>query len=118
MHRSRMQQKVCDMRYVVHVVVIFAADESGSKHYDVWENTVILNAEGARDALEGGIRLSRQLLSNAAKLKSLGYPKEPVLYAVRSVDTDDGLPPGLASFAGESMRLAKVATINESEFEA
>jgi hypothetical protein len=106
------------MRYIVHVVAIFSADESDVKKYDVWENTVISNSEGPRKALEGGIRMSKKLLNNTSNLRALGYPEEPVLYAVRSVDTDDDLPEGMANESCDSMRLTKVATVNESEFEA
>jgi hypothetical protein len=106
------------MRYIVHVVAIFAADESGAKQYDVWENTVIFDSEGPRKALEGGISLSKNLLSNTSNLRALGYPEEPVLHAVRSVDTDDDLYDGVANCAHDSVRLTKVATINEREFEA
>ena len=106
------------MRFIVYVVVIFSADELGRKQYDVWENTVIFDSEGPRNALEGGIRLSKKLLNNTSNLRALGYPEEPVLYAVRSVDTDDDLLDGVANCAHDSVRLTKVATINEKEFEA
>jgi hypothetical protein len=106
------------MRYVVYVVAIFAANESGAKHYDVWENAVALNSKGPRNALESGVRISKECLNNTSKLRALGYPKEPVLYAVRYVDAVDDLPPGMESNPYESTRLTKVATVNEREFEA
>lgn len=106
------------MRFVVYVMAIFESDKSGAKQYDVWENTVIFNAEDPRKALEGGICRSKQLLNNASNLKIFGYPEKPVLYAVRSLDTDDSLMEGMTNCAHESMRLTKIATINESEFEA
>jgi hypothetical protein len=115
--RASTQREVCNMRYVVYVVAIFAASESGAKLYDVWENALTLNSEGARNALEGGLRISKKLLSSTPKLRALGYPEEPVLYAVRSVDTED-LPAGTENYPGGSTRLTKVATINEREFEA
>lgn len=106
------------MRYVVHVVAIFAADESGVRQYDVWENAITVDAEGPRKALEDGVRRSKKCLNSRLKLRALGYPEEPVLYAVRNLDMADDPPEGMAHSAHESMRLTKVVTVNESEFEA
>ena len=48
----------------------------------------------------------------------MAIPRDQFLYAVRAVDTAEELPGGRADDALESMRLTKVATVNESEFEA
>lgn len=75
------------MRYVARVVTVFPEGALRPHTLDAWEATVVLEAVGARKALDRAISMSRSVFEDPGNLKMLGYSSKPVLYVVASIST-------------------------------
>jgi hypothetical protein len=69
------------MNYIVVVALVLANDRADDNKFDVWEVQTPVEADGPKKALLDAVALSKGF----EDWKALGYPREPLFYAVRSV---------------------------------
>jgi hypothetical protein len=102
------------MRYDVIVALVFATERTDEDRYDVWDIQTPVEADSPKKALLDAIILSK----GSEDWKALGYPYEPVLYAVRSVHRESRL--GLASERdyNQSRLPILVGSINEQQVQS
>jgi hypothetical protein len=77
------------MNYIVVVALVLENDRVDEKKFDVWEVQTPVEADNPKTALLDAVALSRGF----KEWKVLGYPREPLFYAVRSVHRE---PPFVA----------------------
>ena len=78
------------MRYDVIVSIVFATGRPEEDRYDLWEVQTAIDSDGPKAALLDAIVLARRF----EDWKELGYPQEPILYAVKSVYSRRGMISG------------------------
>jgi hypothetical protein len=101
------------MKFTVVVSLIFATNRADKNRFDVWDIFTPVEADGPKEALYGAISLSKSL----EDWKILGYPNEPILYAVRSVHTRDSTISGSAEEQHHCRLRTLVGSISEKEVE-
>ena len=99
------------MRYDVIVSLVFATGRPDEDRYDVWEVQTPLDADGPKAALLDAISLSKSF----EDWKELGYPEEPILYAVRSVRSHRRLGAIPGTEPDRSRLCILVGTIDEQQ---
>ena len=103
------------MRYFAQVTIAFSDFEKGRNVFDVWESTLVLDAERAVQALKQAIPNSRRVFDDPKNWRALGYLSKPSLYGVRSIHTEDDLPGRKASCNSDCMMLTMIGTFDETQ---
>jgi hypothetical protein len=94
-------------RYEARVLIVFPEDQDQAV-FDLWENAVVFNASGPREALSQAITLTRSLQQDN---HALGYERAPLMYGVISLLTAHG------SNSQCCHVLSKLGSIRHSELE-
>jgi len=103
------------MRYFAQVIIAFAEFANGGKVFDVWESTLVLDAEGPVQALKQAIPNSRRVFDDPKNWRALGYFSKPCFYGVRSVHDEEDLPGRRASDNNDCMMLTMIGTFDETQ---
>jgi hypothetical protein len=103
------------MRYLARVTVVFSDNGKGSNASDIWEATLAVDSESARQALAQAISKSRTVLDDLENWRALGYSKKPYLYAIRSLHTEVEFPGRKASCNSDCMMLTMIGTFDENQ---
>jgi hypothetical protein len=103
------------MRHFAQVTIAFSDFEKGRNVFDVWESTLLLDAEVPGQALKQAILKSRTVLDDPENWRALGYSKKPCLYAVRSIHTEFEFRGRKASSNSDCMMLTKIGTFDETQ---
>jgi hypothetical protein len=103
------------MRHLAQVTVAFSNDRSGSNASDIWEVMLSVDSESPKEALAQALSKSRTFLDDPENWRALGYSKEPCLYGVRSIFTDEDLPGRKASCNSDCMMLTMIGTFDETQ---
>jgi hypothetical protein len=80
------------MRYFAQVIIAFSDLQKGRNVFDVWESTLVLDADGPGQALKQAIPNSRRVFDDPKNWRALGYFSESCFYGVRSVFDEEDLP--------------------------
>jgi hypothetical protein len=105
------------MRYIAHVTLAFAVDNTHPKTFDIWEHVIVFQSRGSRDALKSALANSKAILDQSDNYQALGYLSKPSLYAVRSLHTDVDLPRTSAKRDDNCWMLSRLGTFSEEEME-
>lgn len=105
------------MRYVARIVAVFPVTRTDPFVFDVWENIVVVEAEGPRRALERAIALSRSLLDDDANCAALGYSSRPILYGVRELNSAVELPETREPQRQNPRTLVRTMSISKADFD-
>jgi hypothetical protein len=103
------------MRYFAQVIVAFAEFANDRNVFDLWESTLVLDAEGPVQALKQAIPNSRRVLDDSKTWRALGYFSKPCFYGVRWVDDEADLPGRRANCTSDCMMLRMVGTFDETQ---
>ena len=102
------------MRYDVIVALVFATERTDEDRYDVWDIQTPVEADSPKKALLDAVALSKGF----EDWKALGYPHEPVLYAVRSVHRESRLGVVSEKEHDQSRLSILVGSINEQQVQS
>lgn len=102
------------MRYDVIVSLVFATGRPDEDRYDVWEIQTPVEADGPKTALLDAIALSKSF----EDWKKLGYPDEPILYAIKSVQRQSRLGVASETELDQSRLCLLIGTINEQQVQS
>ena len=103
------------MRYFAQVTIAFSDCEKGQNVFDIWESTLVLDAEGPGQALKQAIPNSRRVFDDPKNWRALGYLSNPCFYGVRSIHTEEELPGRKASCNSDCMTLTMIGTFDETQ---
>ena len=103
------------MRYFAQVIIAFAELANGRNLYEIWESTLVLDAEGPGQALKQAIPNSRAVFDDPKNWRALGYLSNPCFYGVRSIHTEEELPGRKASCNSDCMTLTMIGTFDETQ---
>lgn len=102
------------MRYDVIIALVFATERIEENRYDLWDIQTPVEADSPKKALLGAIALSKA----SEDWKALGYPREPILYAVRSVHRESRLGALSGKQQDQSRLSILVGTISERQLQS
>ena len=102
------------MRYDVIVALVLETERTDENKYDVWDIQTPVEADSPKKALLDAIVLSK----NFEDWKTLGYPHEPVLCAVRSVHSGSRLGVLSEKEHDQSRLSILVGTISEQQVQS
>jgi hypothetical protein len=103
------------MRYFAQVIMAFAEFANGRSVFDIWESTLVLDAEGPGQALKQAIPSSRRVFDDPKTWRALGYFSKPCFYGVRWVDEEADLPGRRVSGTSDCMMLRMIGTFDEAQ---
>jgi hypothetical protein len=103
------------MRYFAQVIIAFSDFEKRRNVFDVWESTLVLDAEGPGRALKQAIPNSRRVFDDPKNWRALGYFSKPCFYGVRSIYDQEDLPGRRASCNSDCMMLTMIGTFDETQ---
>jgi hypothetical protein len=103
------------MRYFAQVVIGFAEFANGQNLYEIWESTLVLEAEGPSQALKQAIPNSRRVFDDPKNWRALGYFSKPCFYGVRWVDSEADFVGTRVSHSSDCIMLRMIGTFDETQ---
>jgi hypothetical protein len=103
------------MRYVARVIVVFPEGTSYPNTLDAWDTTAVLEAIGARNAVQRATSMSRSVFEDPGNLKILGYSTKPILYVVSSISTAHHLRGTMKSDRGSGIVITDMMSLTKRD---
>jgi hypothetical protein len=104
------------MLYMVHLAVVFEASVNDASLFDIWEQAIVVDANGPSEAIENAVATYSRTLGGNVSRQALGYEREPVFYGVRSVHTNIAVEEGKAE-SPRNITLGKTITIDKRQLQ-